>query len=69
MPTCDPYWTCHACGHYWASPEWPDRCENCRASSTDLQAEDTLQGAEERSTEILHQREAERRRREWKGYV
>lgn len=31
--TTDRYYICGECAHFWASPEWPERCENCGASS------------------------------------
>lgn len=30
------YYCCDFCGHYFAAPEWPDQCENCKAHGSDL---------------------------------
>jgi hypothetical protein len=48
----DRYYICDQCGHYWCSPEHPDRCENCRATASYLMVRDTLADAEEASETV-----------------
>ena len=47
------YYVCEGCGHYWQSPEWPDRCERCRKHGSYLIPAGSLGAAEQASERAL----------------
>jgi hypothetical protein len=47
------YYVCERCGHYWPEPEWPDRCEHCRAHGSSLIPCVDADVARERSEAII----------------